>query len=285
MISGAASEDLAMRLSERLQCDCIKSATRIFPDGEGKTTLDSTPPAGTLVVVQSTCPPVDSNMLQALSLIHTARKHSRNVIAVVPYMGYARQDREFLPGEIITLEVIADLLQKAGAAKVITVDIHSKIGLDRFGIPVTNVSAIPELAAYFGQTHLRDPLVVSPDLGGSERAGRFATLVGLDHTVLTKRRDRTTGMISVEKKDLQVVGRDVILVDDMISTGGSIVKSAEFLQSRGCGRILVACTHALLVDGAESRLLDAGVKEIVCTNTIPGAVCKVDVSGIIAEAI
>lgn len=286
IITGDASQDIAIRLSQRLGCACVGSTTRVFPDGEAKITLESTPAGDEIIVVQSASPPVDSNLLRTLSMIHKARESSSRVIAVIPYMGYARQDREFLPGEIVTLEVVADLLQAAGATKIITVDMHSMAGLSKFEIPILNVSAMPALARHIKGTNLRDPLVVSPDMGGSARAALFAKMIDSDHTALVKERDRATGEVTLGKNDLSdVTGRDVVLVDDMISTGGSMIKSTELLKSMGCARIFVACTHALLVGGAEQKLIEAGVEEIISTNTIPAGTSKVDVSGIIADVI
>ena len=286
MIGGNASHDLARKLSKKIKADYIKSEIRIFPDGESKITLSSKPKKSTIIVVQSTFPPVDSNLLQALSLIQKAKQFSNNVVAVIPYMGYARQDREFLSGEIITMEVIAKLFQTAGAKKIIVVDIHSMLGLKKFKISKKNISAIPELVKYFKKLRLKNPIVVSPDLGGIERAKEFAKLFKSDYIALKKQRNRKTGKVKIMNSNLDdVVSRDLILVDDMISTGGSIIKSTEFLKKQKCKRVFVACTHALLMNDAEKKIKKAGVSEIISTNTIPGNTSKVDVSGIIAKAI
>ena len=239
-----------------------------------------------LIVVQSTYPPVDSNLLQCLSLISKARQFSPNVIAVVPYMGYARQDKEFLPGEIVSMQVIAKLFKGAGAKKIIVVDIHSLIGLKHFKLSTKNVSAVPELVKYFKKLKLKEPLVVSPDLGGKKRAQEFAKLLGSSYIALKKKRNRKTGKVKIVSTNLkQVIGKDIILVDDMISSGGSIIKATEFLKKQKCKRVFVSCTHALLVDNAEKRIKKAGVSKIVSTNTIPGPTSKVDVSNIIAKTV
>ena len=236
--------------------------------------------------MQSTFPPVDSNLLQAISLIHKAKKFSNNVIAVIPYMGYARQDREFLPGEVVTMEVISKLFQAAGAKKIVIVDIHSIIGLKKFRISTKNISAVPELVKYFKKLRLKEPLVISPDLGGTARAKEFAKLFKSDYISLKKQRDRKTGKVKIMNSNLHdVANRDLILVDDMISTGGSIIKSTEFLKKQKCRRVFVACTHALLMNDAEKKIKKAGVTQIVSTNTISGKTSKVDVSNIIAKAI
>ncbi len=286
MIGGNASLDLAKRLSKKLKANFVKSQLRVFPDGESKITLSSEPKKGTIVVVQSTYPPVDTNLLQAILLVSKARQFSANVIVVIPYMGYARQDREFLPGEVVTMQVIAKLFKTAGASKIIVVDIHSLIGLKQFKMPAKNVSAVPELVRYFKKLRLKDPLVVSPDLGGKERAKEFARHFKTDFIVLKKQRNRKTGKVKIVSSNRSdVSGRDLILVDDMISTGGSIIKATEFLKKQKCKRVYAACTHALLIGGAEKKIRKSGVTQIVSANTIPSKTSVVDVSSVIAKAI
>lgn len=286
MIAGKASEDLARRIAKKLKAGFVSTDLKVFPDGESKMTLSKRPRGDMVVVVNSTYPPVDSNLVQTLVLVSKARQFSGQVVVVVPYMGYARQDREFLAGEIVTLSVVADLLKAAGASRVVVVDIHSKVGMKQFKIPIKNVSAVEDLANYFKKMRLKDPLVVSPDLGGEGRAEEFAKAYGTDHIALKKQRDRRTGRVQIMTQNLDVVrGRDLVLVDDMISTGGSIVKATEFLKKQKCRRVFVACTHALLIDGAERKIRKAGVSQIISANTIPGNTAVVDISSRVARAV
>lgn len=286
VIGGKASEDLARKLARRLKAGFVSSEVRVFPDGESKITISSVPKKGRIIVVNSIYPPVDTNLVQTLALISKARQFSSSVTVVIPYLGYARQDREFLPGEVVTLSVIAKLFKAAGAAKVIVVDIHSSMGMRHFHIPIKNVSAVPELVSHFRKMRLVNPLVVSPDLGGAKRAEEFARFYGTDYIALKKRRDRRNGRVEIITTDLDNVrGRDLVLVDDMISTGGSIVKATEFLKRQRCGKVFVACTHALLIDCADKKIRRAGVSQIVSANTIPGSTSSVDVSGILAKAV
>jgi len=286
VIGGNASSDLARRLAGKAKARYVSTELRVFPDGESKITISARPKKGKIVVVNSTYPPVDSNLLHTLVLISKARQFSSQIICVIPYLGYARQDREFLPGEVVTLAVIAKLLRASGVSKIVVVDIHSKLGLRHFGIPITNVSAVPELVNHFKKMRLNDPLVVSPDSGGAARAKEFAKLYGTGVIALQKQRDRKTGKVEIKTANLDKVrGRDLVLVDDMISTGGSIIKATEFLKKQKCGRVFVACTHALLIDNAEKKIRRAGVSQIISANTIPGKTSIVDVSGIIAKAI
>ena len=285
VIGGGASKDLAKRLARKLKAVYIKTETKIFPDGESKVTLQKIPKKSVILVVQSTYPPVDTNLLQTLSIISQVRKISSRTFAIIPYMGYARQDKQFLSGEVITMSVVAKMLQSAGAKKVIVVDIHSNTALNHFNIPTENVSAVPELAKYFKKLNLKNPLVVSPDMGGYSRSKKFASLLKTDFIVLKKHRDRKTGRVSIQTAKVDVQGKDLILVDDIISTGGSIIKAAQFLKKQKCKRVFVACTHGLLVEGAEKKIRKAGVSRIISTNTIPGNTSKVDVSGILAKSV
>jgi ribose-phosphate pyrophosphokinase len=286
LIAGNSSKDLAKKISKKLKANLVKSEVKIFPDGESKITLKGKLSKSKTIVVQSIYPPVDSNLIQALSLISKAKEYSTEVIVVVPYLGYARQDREFLPGEIATMKVLGQLFKGAGASKIIVVDIHSKIGLKHFKIKSENLSAIPDLVRHFKKINLKNPLVVSPDQGGKERAKEFADKFGSGFIALKKQRDRKTGKVQIKTGGLdEVIGRDLILVDDMISTGGSIIKATEFLKKQKCNRVFVTCTHALLMNGAEKKIRKAGVTRIISANTIPGNSSIVDVSSTIAKAI
>ena len=286
VIAGSSSEDIAKKLAKKLKGNLVKTEVKVFPDGENKITLKGKFSKGKIIVVQSIYPPVDSNLFQALSLISKAKEYSSEVLVVAPYLGYARQDREFLPGEIVSMKVLGNLFKGAGASKIIVVDIHSKIGLKHFKIKSQNITAILDLVGYFKKLNLKNPLVISPDQGGKQRAKEFANQYKSDFIALKKQRDRKTGKVQIKNDNLEEVrGRDLILVDDMISTGGSIVKATEFLKKQKCKRVFVACTHALLINNAEKKIRKAGVTKIISANTIPGKTSLVDVSNTIAKAI
>jgi len=285
VIGGNASKDLAKRIARRLKAKYVDADTRTFPDGESKITFRHNLKKSVVLVVQSTYPPVDTNLLQILSIISEVKKISSKIYAIMPYMGYARQDRQFLNGEIVTMSVVAKMLQAAGAKKAIVVDIHSKTALRHFKIPTENVSAIPELVKYLKKLKLKNPVVVSPDTGGSLRAKKFADVLKSDFITLKKSRNRKTGKVSIQSTKADVNGKDLIIVDDIISTGGSVVKATQFLKKQKCKRVFVVCTHGLLVGDAEKNIKKAGVTQIISTNTIPRSISKVDVSGVIAEAV
>jgi len=192
-------------------------------------------------------------------------------------MGYARQDKQFLRGEVVSLGVISSLLRSSGVTRVTTVDMHSAEGMALFPMPIYSVSAIPTLVQYVKKNQaLSSPVVISPDFGSSKRTEAFAALYGAVHLQFSKERDRVTGEVKIDAGSLDVSGRDVIIVDDIVSTGGTIRAAAEKLRQADAGKIVVACIHPLLIGDAFERVMESGVDEIIGTNTVPSEVSKVD---------
>lgn len=285
VIGGPNSDELARKLAKKLHAKFLKADLKVFPDGESKITIKGKM-TGIVIVVQSTSPPVDSNLIQCLSIISRAKKYSDQVYAVVPYMGYAKQDKEFLPGEVVTMKVVASLFKAVGATRLVVVDMHSLVGLNYFKIPKKNLSAVKVLANYFKNIKLVRPLIVSPDLFWEDKAKEFSNYLGTNSIALNKQRDRKTGRLVIKSTlPENIKGRDVVLLDDMVSSGGSIIKAIKFLQRKNLGKIYVACTHAILSGNAEKKLKDAGVYKIISSNTVTSKTNKVDVSEIIAYSI
>ena len=286
VIGSPASKILARNIAKKIHGTYLKTTLKFFPDGENKLTVSGQISDGTIIVVSSTGPPVDSNIVQALSLISKAREISPNVIAVVPYMGYAKQDKEFLRGEIITISVIAKLFQAAGATRLIVADFHSPDALKFFKIPTKNISAIPLFVKHFKSYKLKDPLIVAPDLYWKSNAEELARCIGATSIALNKQRDKKTGRLSI-KSSLPKLSknRDLILFDDMVSSGGSILKAVLFLKRENFRRIYVACTHPVFIGDAEIKIKKSGVTEIIGTNSIEGKFAKIDLSGTIVNAI
>lgn len=290
VLAGPASKDLAKSIGKILAAEIIDVELKVFPDGESKIRINGDPRGKFALMVQSTYSPVDSKLMEALFTIKKASSMGADVCAVIPYLAYARQDKEFVKGEAVSMESIASMFDSSGAKNLITVDIHSETSLSYFTIPAYNVSAVPLLANHFKSQKLVQPIVVSPDIGGSARAMEFAKIMGTESIALPKQRDRNTGKVSIDSSAsapglAKVKNRDAILVDDMISTGSSIVKAAEVLRETGCNKVFVACTHALLLDDAFEKMRDAGVKDIVATNTVPSQVSKVDVAPAICDQV
>jgi ribose-phosphate pyrophosphokinase len=284
LIAGPASADLAEKIARRLGAQLVPAELRMFSDGESKIKMEMT--GKDCIIVQSTYPPPDTHLMQVLMMAtKCADDKARDMCAVIPYLAYARQDRPFLEGEVVSIALVAKLLKAAGIKHVVTVDIHSQLAMSHFD-SIENVSSIPLLADYALKMKLRRPVAVSPDAGGAGRAKEFADLLKADAVALKKSRDRTTGEVTVDEKlDIDISERDAILVDDMISSGGSIVKAAQVLRKKGAGRIYAMCAHALLIGDATQKIKAAGVQDIIATNSIPGEYSKVDLSPAIARAL
>ena len=280
------SEILAKNIAAKLQAKYLKTSLRIFPDGESKLTISGYVKKGTIVVVSSTGPPVDSNLVQTLSLISKSREMSPNVIAVVPYVGYAKQDKEFLKGEIITISVIAKLFKAAGATRLIVVDFHSPDALNFFKLPTKNLSAIPLFAEHFKNLKLKNPLVISPDMFWKSNAEKFGKYLNANTFALGKQRNRKTGKLSIKSPSPKFSKDcDLILFDDMVSSGGTILKAIQFLKKENFRKIYVSCTHPVFVGDSESKIKKAGVTEIIGTNSIEGKFSKIDLSEFISKTI
>lgn len=280
---GPASLDIGANLSAKLGADLLKVETTDFPDGESKIRISDDVRNRRVIIVQSTYPPVDKHLMQLLLLSHKLSEDGADVHAVIPYLGYARQDKEFLGGEVVSLGIIGHLLRSVGVKRMVTIDIHSMQGLGLFAFPVYSCSSIPLLAEYVGANYdLRRPIAVSPDFGSSNRVEAFATVLKSEHVSFKKTRDRVTGEVATEEQHLDLLGRDAVIIDDMISTGGSVVKCAQLLKKYGANKVIAACAHAVLVGGAIDKIKAAGVDELVATNTIPSKYSKVDVSPLIA---
>jgi ribose-phosphate pyrophosphokinase len=284
VLAGPASVELGKSVASRLGLELLPCEFRVFPDGESKVTIDAKVAGKNIYVVQSTDPPVDQHLFQLLLISHHLSQEGAKVTAVVPYLAYARQDKSFLPGEVVSLGVVSHLLRSTGVRRVVTVDIHSAEGLSLFSTPIYSVSAIPELVKYV-KTKVRpkNAVVIAPDFGASKRTEAFATLYGTSYLQLKKSRDRTTGAVKIDKPSLDVAGRNVLIVDDIISTGGTVEASARTALAQGAASVTAICVHALLVGEAASKLAKAGVKEIIGTNTVSNEYALVDVAETIAS--
>ncbi len=279
VLAGPASEELGRTLAEKLGLSLLKAEFKVFPDGETRFSSEEKVAGKGVLLVQSTYPPVDAHLFQLMLASHHLSQEGARVTAVVPYLAYARQDKVFLPGEGVTLGVVAHLMRSVGVGRLVTVDIHSAEGLSLFSFPVYSVSAIPTLVEYTkNELDLSDPVVISPDFGSSRRTEAFAQLYGAKFLQLSKKRDRVTGDVKLKDVKIEVEGKEVIIVDDIISTGGTIRAAAEIVQKHGAKAVLAVCVHGLFVGDALQKLQKAGVKTIIGTNTVPGQFSKVDVS-------
>ena len=287
VIAGPSSPNLAAKIAQDLRAELIPVDVRIFTDSESKIKMGDVKKKN-CVIVQSTYPPADRHLLQTLMMIKKCTDDlAADICTVIPYMAYARQDRVFQDGEVISIELIAKLLEAAGNKRLITIDIHSALALSYFRIDVQNISSIPLLANHAANNiKLNRTVVVSPDAGGIERAYEFAKILGSDIIALKKWRDRNSGEIFFDDKlECNIADRDVVLVDDIISSGGSIVKACQVLKKNKADKVYAMCVHGLLVEDAAEKIRAEGVQEIISTNSIPSRYAKVDISPIISASL
>jgi ribose-phosphate pyrophosphokinase len=284
VVAGPGSFDLANNIAKNLGAQLTVAGLRIFSDGESNIKLSKV--GKNCVIVQSTHPPTDTHLIQLLMIAKKCTDDgAQHVCAVIPYLGYARQDRAFLEGEVVSIGLVAKLFETVGVEHIITVDIHSQLAMSYFA-SIQNVSSVPLLADYASKMKLRDPIAVSPDVGGTNRAKEFARLLDIDVVVLKKSRHRVTGEVTIDEKlHMDISKRDAIVIDDIISSGGSIIKAAEVLHKKEVGRIYAMCAHALLIGDAAQKIKSAGVQDIISTNSVPGEYSKVELSPEIASAL
>jgi ribose-phosphate pyrophosphokinase len=284
IISDNRNSSLAKNISLDLNVPYVNADLRVFADGESKIRLDNVAKRN-CIIIHSTYPPTDQHLMQLFMIIYKCKQDGASDICVVnPYLAYARQDKVFVEGEIVTINLIGRILASLGTTKLVTIDMHSPRSLN-YSFEIVDLSAIPSLASYVKKNiTLNKPIVISPDEGGIQRANKFARVIGIDMLSLIKKRDRLTGDVSISLSDQQPLeNRDALIVDDMISTGNSIVKATEILKKNNIGNVYVFCTHALLLDGAKEKLLKAGIKEVISTNSIPNEFTKVDLSSVISN--
>lgn len=286
VVTGPASFDLANNIARTLGAQLAVASLKIFSDGESSIKLGRV--GKNCVIVQSTSPPTDTHLIQLLMMAKKcADDGAQDICAVIPYLGYARQDRAFLEGEVVSISLVAKLFESLGLKHIITVDIHSQLAMSYFA-SIQNVSSIPLLADYaYNKMKLHDPIAVSPDAGGTGRAKEFARHLDIDVLVLKKSRHRVTGDVTVDESlDMDnISNRDAIVIDDIISSGGSLVKAAEVLHKKGVRKIYAMCAHALLIRDAAQKIKSAGVEDIISTNSVPSQYSKVDLSPEIALAL
>ena len=264
-----ANPKLAEEISSYLGIELGKSHVQNFSDGETNITIDETVRGCDVFIVQSTCAPVNDNLMELLIMIDAMRRASaRRITAVIPYYGYARQDRKSRGREPITAKLVANLIVKAGADRVLTMDLHAQQIQGFFDIPVDHLMGVPILADYYKGLNIEDLVVVSPDMGGVTRARSLATRLGVPLAIIDKRRPMPN-VSEIMNIIGDINGKNVIMIDDIIDTAGTITNGAAALIERGAKSVYVSCTHPILSGPAYERLQNAPIKEIVTTNTIP----------------
>jgi len=269
IFSGNANLGLAEEIARHAGISLGSVEVSRFANGEIHVIVNESVRGADVFVVQPTCSPPNETLVELLILIDAFRRASaRRVTAVVPFYGYARQDRKTRGREPITAKLVANLITVAGARRVLTMDLHAGQIQGFFDIPVDHLSAVPILADYFLQKGLANPVVVSPDLGGITRARLLADRLGADIATVDKRRPQPN-VSEVMSIIGRVKGKTVIMIDDIIDTGGTIVEGAAALLQKGAVEVYACCTHAVFSGPAREKLDRSPLKEVVVTNTIP----------------
>ena len=295
LFAGNATPILAQKVADRLYCklgDCIVGR---FSDGEINIEINENVRGADVFIIQSTCAPTNDNLMELIVMVDALRRASAGrITAVVPYFGYARQDRRVRSARVpITAKVVADFLSSVGVDRVLTCDLHAEQIQGFFDVPVDNVFGSPVLLEDMLTKELSNPVVVSPDIGGVVRARAIAKLLNeTDLAIIDKRRPKAN-VSQVMNIIGDVNGRDCILVDDMIDTGGTLCKAAEALKNNGARRVFAYATHPIFSGSAAENIVNSVIDEVIVTDTIPlskeikkvGKISQLTLSGMLAEAI
>lgn len=269
ILTGNANRELVRNIARNLNLELADCEVTTFSDGEINVEINETVRGFDVFIIQPTHSPVNDNLMELLILIDACHRASAGRInAVIPYYGYARQDRKTRPREPITAKLVANLLEKAGADRVILMDLHAGQIQGYFDVPVDHLSAIKILAGYFKDKIGEDAVVVSPDLGGVTRARKFANELNLPIAIIEKRRPRPN-VSEVMNIIGDVEGKECILIDDIIDTAGTICQAAKKLTELGAKKVYGAASHGVLSGPAIERLLESSIEEFVITDTIP----------------
>jgi len=273
VIGGSTSKSTARELSSLLKASLVETEMKRFPDGELYLRLLEDVSGEDVIVVQTAYP--DGNIIELLLLLNAIREAGgERITAVIPYLGYARQDRRFNDGEPVSAKVIAEVIS-INADEVITVDPHKEYILDFFNIPSRSCSAVSLLAEYLKDRDIE--LVLAPDKGAMMRAKQAAEILNVEYDYLEKTRiDATT--IQITPKEMKVSGKKIAIIDDIISTGGTMAKAIKELKKQGAESVYAACTHGLFVGEAARKIQSAGCDEIISTDTIPNPYIKVQIA-------
>ena len=288
IIPGPASKDLGEKIAAILDAEIVPVFFKTFPDGESYIRFDVESLEGEdVVVVQTTSPPQEQKLIQLLLMTDNASDmKAKSITAVVPYLAYSRQDKRFLPGEAFSIRTIVKLLEECGVNRLITVNTHNPSTLKTFRIPVEDLSAIPLLAEYFKTEGLvENPFSLSMGKKALNVVAEANSVLKGGFDYISTKRDVVTGKVTLEDKDLPVKNRDVIIFDDIISSGGTMAKAVKLVKSKGARKVYAACVHPLLMGDAQKRILENGAEEIIGTDSIPTPISKVSIAPLITKAL
>lgn len=288
VIPGPASNILGEAIAKELGQDPVLLSHRIFPDGESYIRFPESVHGKVVVLVQTTAPDPDRKLMQLLFMAKNAvDQGAARIIAVIPYLAYARQDKEFLEGEALSFNIVLELLESVGVDDTVLIDVHNETALEKLKpdhkMKIHNLTAIFDLAKYMQENSYEGAYSLSPDLGRSELVEKVSKVMGGGFAFFMKVRDRYTGKTTMKVKNLDLEGKDVIIFDDIISSGGTMARAIQGLKDQGAGKVAAVCTHALPVPGANEKLKNAGADMIVTTDSVESVFETVSVAKLVAE--
>ena len=291
ILTGRANPQLARKITDCLGVKLVDTTVKAFPDAETFVKINENVRGRDVFIIQPTCPPANENLMELLIMIDAAKRASAaRITAVIPFYGYARQDRKDQPRVSITAKLVANLLTSAGANRVLTIDLHAQQIQGFFDIPVDHLYSAPVISRYLVQQKVNNLVVVSPDVGGLKMAYAYSNLLGAELAIVAKRRVSPT-----ETEALNVIGdvegKNILIVDDITETAGTLTSAAAFLKKRGALEIHAAVSHAVLNELAIGRLKKSPIKQLVTTDSVPQSQTKkfnvkvLTISNLLAEAI
>lgn len=292
IFSGNANVQLAEAITDRLGISLGRAEVTTFSDGEISVNIDETVRGVDVFIIQPTCPPVNDNLMEMLIMMDAFKRASAGrITAVLPYYGYARQDRKAKARDPITAKVVADILTVAGADRVLTMDLHASQIQGYFDIPVDHLLGVPILARYFKEKHISDLAIVSPDIGSVTRARNFSNHLNAPIAIVDKRRPQAN-VSEIMNVIGDIEGKNVILIDDLIDTAGTITQAANMLKEFGAKDVYACCTHPILSGPALERIQNSAIKELIVTDTVRlpeekrnGKIKVISVAPVFSEAI
>ncbi len=290
IVPGPASKKLAEKVSEATGIKIASIEHKIFPDGESYFRYIDKINGEDIVIIQTTYPEQDRKLLQLFLLSKAAKEEGcKNIIAIIPYLAYSRQDKAFKNGEAISIKIVLDLLKSCGINEIVTINTHSPWVFKDIDLKAKDLSAIPYLSKHFLSMKLLNPIIFSPGKKGSLMSKEAASIIGCEYSRVESKRDIETGKVEIEKVEIEIEnknnikGRDVIIIDDIISTGGTILSIIKEIINLEPNRIIVGCIHPLLINNADKKILEAGAKDIIATDTIETIYSKVSIAPLIAN--
>ena len=269
LVAGTANPEYAKLVAKSLDKELADVDVKRFSDGEINVNITESVRGKDVFVIQPTCAPANDNLMELLIIVDALKRSSAGTInAVIPYFGYARQDKKAAPRVPITAKLVADMLQVAGVQRVITLDLHAAQIQGFFDIPVDHLTGSTLFVEYIKSKNLKNPIIASPDVGGVARARTYAKSLGYDLVIVDKQREKAN-VSEVMNIIGDVEGRDVIILDDMVDTAGTLTKAADALKSKGATSVMACCTHGVLSGPAFDRIEKSALDELVITDTIP----------------